>query len=245
MSCFFRKKRNRVHSNDEYNNHNYNNNSNINSNANNPNINLNANNYNINNNENRDNDVSNNIINTNVNETLNIRDYINLLKNRYTVNGNNEIRFNNRLILDDTDVINATDLTLSNYDVKFIISDINWLHNYNLKLVNDVNILLYDKLKLENDNLNLKAKINSLETNYIEDTKDILIENERLNNNIKSIINVNVIDELYLCIICMDNIRDIIINPCYHSIVCNKCVSELKCCPICRTDIKNTIKYYF
>lgn len=231
MSCFFRKKRNRVHLTE------YDTDNNPSTNADNPSTN--ANNIMATDDSNNESYIDSNIA---INETQNMRDYTDLLANRYMINSDGEIRFNNRLILDDIDI---TGLSLSNYDVKSIISDNNWLYNYNLKLVKNINTLLYNKLKLENENLNLKIKIKSLESNYIENTKDILIENERLNDNIKTIMDVNNADDLYLCTICMDNIRDIIITPCYHSVVCNKCINKLKCCPICRSSIKNTIKYYF
>lgn len=218
MSCFFRKKRNRVQlANQNTIEHETSNDSNTTNN----------------------NTINNNIISRN--EAQNIREYTELLENRYTINSNNELTINNSLI----DESNISNLTLSNYDVKTIIADNNLLYNNNLKLIKNINVLLYNKLKLEHENLNLKVKIKSLETNYIENTKDIIVENERLNNNIKSIIDINNTDELYLCTICMDNIRDIIITPCYHSVVCNNCINKIKNCPICRNEIKNTIKYYF
>jgi hypothetical protein len=82
-------------------------------------------------------------------------------------------------------------------------------------------------------------------TEFDNIVKEVLTENERLNRNISSIIENKNIDDLYTCSICMDNIRDIIFTPCHHSIVCNECCSKLTECPMCRTSIKSTIKYYF
>jgi hypothetical protein len=46
-------------------------------------------------------------------------------------------------------------------------------------------------------------------------------------------------DEEKQCIICNDNEKDIILDPCSHNIMCNECYENLKIkkCPICRTSI--------
>jgi hypothetical protein len=50
------------------------------------------------------------------------------------------------------------------------------------------------------------------------------------------------------CSICMDNIKNIILLPCRHEATCTKCAHHLlnnnKKCPICRTVINNTFKYF-
>jgi hypothetical protein len=44
-----------------------------------------------------------------------------------------------------------------------------------------------------------------------------------------------------LCIICCDNPRSIIFNPCFHLCVCSSCSPKLKTnqCPVCREEIKS------
>jgi hypothetical protein len=42
-----------------------------------------------------------------------------------------------------------------------------------------------------------------------------------------------------ICIVCFENPKNIIYNPCGHYNMCNECYSKLrkKCCPTCRKDI--------
>ena len=46
-----------------------------------------------------------------------------------------------------------------------------------------------------------------------------------------------------ICIVCFENPKDIIYNPCGHYNMCNECYSKLKkkCCPTCRKDIISTL----
>eukprot|EP01132_Coremiostelium_polycephalum_P005846 gene5846-7275_t len=46
------------------------------------------------------------------------------------------------------------------------------------------------------------------------------------------------------CIICTSNPPNIVFIPCRHSSICSACSPKLKKCPICRSDIENTIERY-
>ena len=50
----------------------------------------------------------------------------------------------------------------------------------------------------------------------------------------------------YNCIICLDNYRNCILEPCMHFSCCIKCVSSLpsNSCPICRTECNYYTKIY-
>ncbi len=50
-----------------------------------------------------------------------------------------------------------------------------------------------------------------------------------------------------LCSICLDNTITLLIEPCNHICICDKCINSLvsKECPICRTNISATRKIYF
>ena len=50
------------------------------------------------------------------------------------------------------------------------------------------------------------------------------------------------------CAICMDRIRDCVLNPCHHMVTCSECAKSLlnrrDGCPICRKEIGEIIKVY-
>lgn len=68
--------------------------------------------------------------------------------------------------------------------------------------------------------------------NYVRDLRSQL-EDERL---------------LKLCVICHSNERVYMCAPCNHVCLCSECVallpSEVKTCPICRTECRSTVKVY-
>lgn len=199
----------------------------------------------INNTNNNTNNYTNNnsLINDNIQNQSNNSQFLNILSNRYYINGNGDM-ISATTINSETEV-DITDLQLTKYDIKAIIADNNWLYNYNLRLIDLINKLSKDKIKLESNNLKLKRLIKVKNEDYNNITKQILLENERLNNNISAIIEQKNIEDTYLCVICMDNIKDILFTPCHHSVVCNKCYLQLKECPMCRTPINSVIKCYF
>ena len=45
------------------------------------------------------------------------------------------------------------------------------------------------------------------------------------------------------CIVCLERVREIVFKPCYHMIICERCLYKLKelKCPMCRTDIYDVI----
>lgn len=49
----------------------------------------------------------------------------------------------------------------------------------------------------------------------------------------------------FICLICMNNYRNILFIPCNHFVTCEMCCELLNLCPICRKEILNKIKVYF
>ena len=47
------------------------------------------------------------------------------------------------------------------------------------------------------------------------------------------------------CCICFSNEIDVLLEPCNHLTICSTCVTSIKTCPICRTDIKSHRKVFF
>ena len=39
------------------------------------------------------------------------------------------------------------------------------------------------------------------------------------------------------CVICLENGKDIVFQPCWHQVTCSECAIRLKECPICREVI--------
>lgn len=54
-----------------------------------------------------------------------------------------------------------------------------------------------------------------------------------------------IIPEGFHCVICLDNPRDAIIEPCLHMCVCQVCSQIIRNCPICRAGITNITRVYF
>lgn len=45
------------------------------------------------------------------------------------------------------------------------------------------------------------------------------------------------------CVICMDNDKSVVFDPCCHFYVCSECGTKLSSCPICRQSISNIIPF--
>ena len=46
------------------------------------------------------------------------------------------------------------------------------------------------------------------------------------------------------CIICLDALKDTLLQPCRHLCVCEGCAKALKVCPVCRAKISKTEKVF-
>jgi len=56
--------------------------------------------------------------------------------------------------------------------------------------------------------------------------------------------NLNLEKEKYLCNICYNRTKNIIMVPCYHFVSCKTCSSKLEKCPMCRRDIEYVLQLY-
>ena len=57
-------------------------------------------------------------------------------------------------------------------------------------------------------------------------------------------LNLKMVKQHRLCVVCLDRQREIVLKPCQHLCVCSKCVKELNNCPICRTLVLQHEKIY-
>jgi hypothetical protein len=62
-----------------------------------------------------------------------------------------------------------------------------------------------------------------------------LDELERQNEELKSDVT---------CKICMDEESSVVFLPCGHLVACTHCAIALKNCPLCRAEIKGSVKAY-
>ena len=46
------------------------------------------------------------------------------------------------------------------------------------------------------------------------------------------------------CIVCYENEKRVLFRPCHHFVVCPDCSGKLEKCPVCNTDIAESIKVY-
>jgi predicted nuclease with TOPRIM domain len=126
---------------------------------------------------------------------------------------------------------NTTENTIQNY-------------GFNISELCELNTELYNNM------LQLKNK-----NQYLETYKQQLEENiDMLNKSVSSLSSYNT-DlkceiEKFNCVVCMDNQKDIILEPCGHLVFCNDCYnncyntySNLEC-PICRIQVNGIIKIY-
>lgn len=76
--------------------------------------------------------------------------------------------------------------------------------------------------------------------------KAIIEENNKLVENMALIADAKNVNECFLCVICLENIKDTLILPCNHLVLCNKCKNKVKDeCPICRNNINSFANVYF
>jgi hypothetical protein len=107
---------------------------------------------------------------------------------------------------------------------------------HNTELINTIKIL-NEKVQYFNNVINIMNRNNKGMKNEIT-IKDKEIE--ILKSNVSK----------YECIICMDNNKNIILQPCGHLVYCNDCynnyynMQKFMTCPICRNEIYNIIKIY-
>ena len=111
------------------------------------------------------------------------------------------------------------------------------------KLDKDRETIQMEKEKLDNDRKTIeeeKKKVNFLVSGLTE----VHIDNDK-NNFTKHQLNMyNIQKEKNHCCVCLEIDKTIMLDPCKHVCVCEKCSSGLVVCPLCRTQITNKTKVY-
>ena len=89
-------------------------------------------------------------------------------------------------------------------------------------------------LNKNNQNINLKVQCNNLN-----------IINNSLKNDVDILKNdVEFFKKKYECCVCMNNPKNVILEPCYHFSICEECLKNFDKCPICRKNIELYYKIY-
>lgn len=97
------------------------------------------------------------------------------------------------------------------------------------------------KLKLQTKEVNLKLKKAEKQNQMFEEkTSKVKAQNHDLK------LKVEQEKDEKLCIICVDNYRNILLQPCNHFCLCKDCMQYKKWakCPLCRQHIQSTIDIY-
>lgn len=95
-------------------------------------------------------------------------------------------------------------------------------HQSNVIETEDINESVYSKLKRENKVLNLQLKEEQ------QKSQDLI---DNIDNNL-------------ICIICFNNIKNVLISPCNHICVCDTCRLQIKKCPLCRVKMESYCNVY-
>jgi len=200
--------------------------------------------------ENNNNDINNAIDNdlNNVNNDLNGNNINNNLTNNiYNINNNinNDIS-NNIPILDTNKNIKDTNLLITNSKTLTNLSNIDdsQFKNYNdyynekkylqdkcsklekniITLTNIVSTLKSDINIIENKNKDKHKTIVKGYTDYISGIEDELLYYKEKYNELQPI---EELSSVYLCNICLDKPKDIIMMPCSHFHCCNACFEQM------------------
>ena len=121
------------------------------------------------------------------------------------------------------------------------------------KELEELNMVKYEKTRLEEENERLEDKITKLEDENERLEEEGREEYEEGNEMIKT--QMEITEELEkelvifkICKICLESEKDIVILPCGHFGVCQKCYEEnyqeTDPCPFCRQIIENHVKVY-
>ncbi len=90
-----------------------------------------------------------------------------------------------------------------------------------------------------------RMEINHLKIQRIKDKLAVKqlqhLLKEFVQDNFKLKVNLSTEKEKYMCNICFDNLKNVVIVPCYHFVSCKRCASKLPNCPICRSEIESML----
>lgn len=136
-----------------------------------------------------------------------------------------------------------------NYNINFNWTTEQFIHIMREKVIQDFNLENVEFVDTEN-NYHI-TRVSNEDAPAIQPSNIKLID--KYGNKINQVafyirpipreLETNTIIPNNLCCICLINERNIVFRPCNHLCVCNNCIlnSNLQTCPLCRTEITETI----
>ena len=89
------------------------------------------------------------------------------------------------------------------------------------------------------DDLDLN-ELASLEKEIMSSLKNLqTLKQETIQNMIKKEVSTS-----YLCVVCRKNFMDVLVRPCQHISLCEKCLPSVTRCPICCCTIDSVVKIF-
>ena len=84
---------------------------------------------------------------------------------------------------------------------------------------------------------NIQSISNRL-NNLLQEHENIQYQNRILKDKMKQTNKrYDQLVNIYRCVVCLENPKNIILQPCFHFAICQKCLHKLDKCPICRDNI--------
>jgi hypothetical protein len=102
-----------------------------------------------------------------------------------------------------------------------------------------------EEYKIEQKKKEIENKIKEAE-NKLKESENIREENEYLIKKNADLLDDKDINMEYVCVICMTETKNCLLEPCGHLATCLSCYNEgkFKTCPCCRTKITSMRKIY-
>jgi len=108
----------------------------------------------------------------------------------------------------------------------------------NKEYVSRLEIML-NRSRLELNHLKIQRAKDKIIVKHLQQLlKEFATDNFKLKSNLTNE------KEKYMCNICFENAKNVIIAPCYHFVSCKTCSKRLETCPICRSEIEHVLHLF-
>jgi hypothetical protein len=113
------------------------------------------------------------------------------------------------------------------------------------EILSEIEILKEEQEKLKQEETKLKERKKDIEKG-LKEIESVKKENEYLIKKNSDLLDDKDINMEYICVICMTDTKNCLLEPCGHLATCLSCYTEgkLKTCPCCRTTITKMRKIF-
>tara|TARA_B100001964_G_C13776819_1_gene398464 strand:+ start:142 stop:477 length:336 start_codon:yes stop_codon:yes gene_type:complete len=84
----------------------------------------------------------------------------------------------------------------------------------------------------------LQQCIFQIKDDYIRNNEDVVKFKKIADTANKNLEDVRL---KFQCLVCYDNLKSVVLEPCLHLVTCRKCSEKLETCPICRSSIETML----